>query len=235
MSGALLTMDFARSSDGEGQVNRTIEHVTVAGRHVRVDVYGDAGCPTVLLLHGAGGLLADGGLMRRAGRMLALHGMRACVVRYFHVTSTLFATPANVREHGMEWVRAVGEVVRHYAGEDGVGLLGHALGGSLAVGAGFEMPEVVAVAVMNTGLVECQQDIVPLRVPPMLILHGADDTRVPAPRVEAMERLARQEGGFVDMVMYPREGHSFGPRTEADALRRVTGFFLARLGAGVPR
>lgn len=232
MSGASLTMNFAQSSS-LGQVSRTIEHVTVAGRHVRVDVYGEDDHPTVLLLHGAGGLLADGGLMRRAARMLAVQGLRACVVRYFHVTSTLFATPANVRAHSLEWFRAVRALIEHYAGGDGVGLLGHAMGGSLATAAGFEMPEVAAVAVMNTGLAEYQQDVVPVRVPPMLILHGAADGRVPAPRAEAMERLARQEGGFVEMVMYPREGHSFGPGTEIDALRRITAFFGARLGAGV--
>lgn len=239
MSGAMLTMDLAMASDPDrsGSQERGIEHVTVDGKHVRVDVFGnDPQRPTVLLLHGAAGMLGDGGLMRRAARALAAGGLRAAIPHYFNVTSTLFATPGNVREHGRTWFAAINGIARHFAQvSDGIGVLGHAMGGSLAIGAGFDVPEVAAVAVMNAGLAECQLDVEPRHTPPLLILHGADDTWVPPARAEAMERLARQSHGFVDMVMYPGEGHSFGARTEGDALHRVCEFFHARLGAGVYR
>lgn len=240
MSGAMLTMDLAMASDAArpGMQERTIEHVTVGGKHVRVDVFGnDPAQPTVLLLHGAAGMLGDGGLMRRAARACATGGLRAAVPHYFNVSRTLFATPANVREHGRAWLAAIDGIARHFAriSGDGIGILGHAMGGSLAISAGFDLPEVVAVAVLNAGLAECQLDVEPEHAPPLLILHGADDTRVPPARAEAMERLARQAHGFVDMVMYPGEGHSFGARTEGDALRRARDFFQVRLGAGFYR
>jgi dienelactone hydrolase len=212
------------------------EHLLVSGHNMRIDVYDsptNARGHTVLLLHGAGGLLVDGAFMRRAARNLALHDCHACVVHYFNATGTLFATHANARDHCAEWQAAIIEAAHHYAEEDGepVGVLGYSLGGSLAVSAARETPDIGAVAVFNGGLLGAEASG-PAHLPPLLVLHGAKDTRVPVDRSDALADMGRRAGALVESVVYPNEGHSFGASAERDAFGRAAEFFEARLEAG---
>ncbi len=217
---------------------RSSEQLHVFGRKVRVDLFepdanGDRG-RTVLLLHGIGGLLGDGALMRRAARSLAANGFRAGVVHYFNATGTLFATPSNVRDLAPAWKDGLVEIAAHYARTSGapVGLMGYSLGGFLSVGIAEEVPGVGAVVVMSGGILEEQERPTPARLPPLLVLHGGDDARVSPERAEALMRVARRAGTRAECVMYPHEGHAFGSRAERDALARTSAFFAVRLGAG---
>jgi len=219
------------------KAHRTAEHVEVSGRNVRVDVFEpDSGRRghTVLLLHGVGGLLGDGALMRRAAKKLAAHGCRACVVHYFNTTGTFFATHANVRDHAAEWEAALGVIARSYsrAGRGPVGVMGYSLGGMLAVRAAQKNPEIGAVAVLSGGLLEQHERRTPAHLPPLLVLHGGKDARVPPDRADALAQMGRRAGAFVESVIYPGEGHTFGASAERDALDRAGEFFAARLEAG---
>ncbi|MDD5199420.1 MAG: dienelactone hydrolase family protein [Terrimicrobiaceae bacterium] len=213
------------------------EDVRIADRAIRVDVFEPADAArakTVLLFHGVGGLLGDGPLMRRSARTLAARGFRAGVVHYFNATATLFATHSHVRDHAADWKTALVGVTRHYAQSRGapVGMMGYSLGGFLAVGAAMELPEVGAVAVMSGGLIEEHENQTPPHVPALLVLHGANDPKIPPERAEALVRLGRRAGARVESVFYPNEGHTLGSRAERDALDRAAQFFAARLGAG---
>lgn len=236
-----LTMDLAIASQAASPENaaRQIEYVKVGDREVRIDIYGGGSQrPTILLLHGAGGLLSDGALLRRMARDLAQRDFRVCVVHYFNATGTLLATQAGTREHFDEWRRAIQAVAKHYAAESGgsVGVFGLSIGGVLAASAAADTPEIEAITIMAGGIMEgCDTDHVPEHVPAVLILHGDHDTKFPPDRAEALARIVWHANGFVDTVMYPNEGHTFGARAEKDARRRVMEFFDARLGAGVYR
>ena len=217
---------------------RTVDHVEISGHTVRIDVHEPvAAGRTILLLHGTGGLLGDGSLLRRAARSLASRGFRACVVHYFNVTGTFFATHSNVREYAAEWQAALSAIARRCARADGepVGVLGYSLGGFLAVGAAQETPEVGAVAVLGSGLLEEHEHLIPAHLPPLLVLHGGRDARVPVERADALARMGRRAGALVESVVYPNEGHTFGASAERDALERTAEFFAARLGAGAKR
>lgn len=234
---ANLTMDIAGVTElsAFGHRDREIQHVRVFDRDLRVDVYGSETCrATVLLFHGVGGMLGDGGLLRRFARALSSEGLRACVVHYFNATGTLIATHASVRENVGTWQKAIAEVARHYAAEGPrpVGLFGYSLGGYLAAAAATDTDAVGAVAVLAGGLFEVHDAGAPDHFPALLILHGDHDEKVSPDRAEALQRMAWHANGFVNTVMYPNEGHTFGASAERDAIERVSAFFRKRLGAG---
>ncbi|HVE16914.1 MAG TPA: dienelactone hydrolase family protein [Chthoniobacterales bacterium] len=217
--------------------HRTAEQVDVADHHVRVDVYEPPlgrHAHTVLLLHGTGGLLGDGALLRRAAKSLASHDFRACVVHYFNTTGTFFATQSNVCAHSTEWRDALITIAHQYAEAAGepVGFLGYSLGGSLAVKAAQETPDIGAVAVLAGGLLDKEDEESEPHLPPLLVLHGGQDTRVPMECADALVKLGRRAGAVVESVVYPKEGHTLGATAERDAFDRAAEFFAARLGAG---
>lgn len=45
---------------------------------------------------------------------------------------------------------------------------------------------------------------------PLLIMHGASDERVPTGQSLELVRALENRGKSVELVFYPREGHSFG-------------------------
>jgi dienelactone hydrolase len=226
---------FSASHEGASFSRHAADTVPVGDRAVRVDLYEPevpVGAGMVLLLHGVGGLLGDGSMMRRAARFFAGRGFRAGVVHYFNATGTFFATQANARQHVGEWRRAILEVARAYSLHGPVRLLGYSLGGALAVGVAQEVAGINAVAVMSAGVLEDHEPLVPPHTPALLVLHGGQDAKVPPEHAEALARLGRHAGMLVESVIYPHEGHSFGSRAERDAFTRTAEFFAARLETG---
>lgn len=61
---------------------------------------------------------------------------------------------------------------------------------------------------------------------PVLIMHGANDARVPPTQAVEFYQALRDLGKDVTFVRYPREGHGLGePRHQVDRLRRYLDFF----------
>ena len=64
------------------------------------------------------------------------------------------------------------------------------------------------------------------RTTPLLILHGADDSRVPASQAVAFHRALRDQDAPVELVTYPREPHGIAERRhQEDLMRRVREWF----------
>lgn len=58
-------------------------------------------------------------------------------------------------------------------------------------------------------------------VTPLLILHGAEDNRVPSGQALSFYRALRDVGATVELVLYPRAGHGLGEyRHQLDRIRR---------------
>ena len=61
---------------------------------------------------------------------------------------------------------------------------------------------------------------------PTLILHGAEDKRVPLPQSEEFYAVLKSVGVEVEFVKYPREGHGIGePRHWLDVLKRQLAWY----------
>jgi dipeptidyl aminopeptidase/acylaminoacyl peptidase len=68
---------------------------------------------------------------------------------------------------------------------------------------------------------------------PLLILHGAEDARVPVSQGRLMAQALREQGVPVQLVVYPREPHGIRERThQLDLLRRVREWTARWLGPG---
>jgi len=66
---------------------------------------------------------------------------------------------------------------------------------------------------------------------PVLILHGANDTRVPPEQSVEFYQALRDLGMDVTFIRYPREGHGIRePRHRIDRLRRYLYFFAKHVG-----
>ncbi|MCD6194507.1 MAG: S9 family peptidase [Candidatus Aminicenantes bacterium] len=66
---------------------------------------------------------------------------------------------------------------------------------------------------------------------PILILHGAEDRRVPPTQAMEFYQALKDLGKEVTFVRYPREGHGLRePRHQLDRLRRYLDFFCRHLG-----
>lgn len=61
---------------------------------------------------------------------------------------------------------------------------------------------------------------------PVLILHGAEDARVPVGQAVALHRALRAHDAAVELVTYPREPHGIAERRhQEDLMRRVVAWF----------
>ena len=71
---------------------------------------------------------------------------------------------------------------------------------------------------------------------PTLILHGAEDKRVPVGQAQELYAALRQRGVPVEMVLYPRQAHALQePRHQLDKMRREYAWFSRYvLGVEVP-
>ena len=68
-------------------------------------------------------------------------------------------------------------------------------------------------------------------IPPMLILHGADDRRVPLEQAVAMRRALADAGKPYEYVIYPREGHIMKERKHlVDMGVRIVRFLDKHIG-----
>jgi dienelactone hydrolase len=66
---------------------------------------------------------------------------------------------------------------------------------------------------------------------PLLILHGANDPRVPLSEAQQMAAALEQRGVDCELIVYADEGHGFGKRhTRHDSAPRIAAFFKSRLG-----
>ena len=71
---------------------------------------------------------------------------------------------------------------------------------------------------------------------PLLILHGAEDARVPVSQGRFMAQALREQGVPNELVVYPREPHSIRERHhQLDILRRVRAWTASWLGPGWER
>ena len=70
-------------------------------------------------------------------------------------------------------------------------------------------------------------------VTPLLILHGAEDARVPVSQGRLMAQALRATGTPYELVVYPREPHGIGERAhQLDMLRRVRAWVERWLDGG---
>jgi carboxymethylenebutenolidase len=199
------------------------------GKPIRLDHYppNHAGSsPAVILIHGSGGPLH--GLDPFADQA-AMFGVHVFVLHYFERTGHNWVAPSQIESHFVAWLETVKDAVSFVAGHPGIdasriGLLGFSLGAFLSLALATQDSRIAAVAELFGGLPE-QFTKDAGNLPPVLILHGAQDTTVPIDHAHELERILQQHKIPYQIKIYPDQGHVFRGLAQLDAMRRVAQFF----------
>ncbi len=202
-----------------------------AGRQIAADRYapapGPVGAP-VIVLHGAGGLVFDGPDMRRMARALAAAGHPVYLVHYFNRNGAIVAWDGLMQRHFDEWLAGVRDAVAWVHAREGgrpVGIYGYSLGAFLAVAAASDNPDVGAIVEQAGGIWNSQEERVG-KMPPVLMVHGLADKRVPFKKyAEPLLRVLRERGCRVETDFVPGEGHGF-KQPSLTPVREKTAKFL---------
>ena len=198
---------------------------------------GDAKRPAALLLHGAGGFdrrIAD---YNRYASALANEGIDAYLVYYYSDADERGMSQSGdiFTERYPAWAKLVDDLADHLLTQKDsngkVGLVGFSNGGILATGASTLDPKINA-AVIYYGTEPWPLKERAKRFPPLLVLHGDADQVIPVIAGHQLAALAQEVGAKADLVIYPGEGHGFGPSPDgngADALKRTIAFLKREL------
>jgi carboxymethylenebutenolidase len=125
---------------------------------------------------------------------------------------------------GIGWVQA-----REGKGTRPIGIYGYSLGGFLAIVAASDNPRVGAVTVQAGGMFSSAEKRLG-KMPPVLMVHGLADRRVPADRyAKPLLRVLRERDGRVETEFVPGEGHVFTEAAMAGVRAKVAKFFAREL------
>jgi dienelactone hydrolase len=206
------------------------------GVRIRIDKFTPARGgkhPAILVLHGAGGTLLDGPEMRRVAHQLAEAGNTVYLVHYFNRTGTVFGLDAGMQKNFSAWLATVRDCIR-FAQQDSndpspVGIYGYSLGGFLALAAASDNPAVGAVVEHAGGIWNGETKRIK-RMPPVLVVHGEGDQRVPFQKyAQPLVGVLRDRGVPPQMRFFPGEGHVFTASAMSIVRAKAVEFFRQRL------
>ncbi|MGI8819618.1 MAG: dienelactone hydrolase family protein [Chthoniobacterales bacterium] len=235
--GAALTLASGVSAEEEVRLSQTPLQ-TSAGR-IRTEIFEPAAGarrPAIVVLHGAGGTIFDGPEMRRVARHLAGAGNVVYVVHYFDATGTLFARDAVMQENFEVWLRTVRESVAAVQDlrrdQRPIGVYGYSLGAFLALAAASDNPRIGAVVEHAGGVWNGKMERLH-HLPPVLMIHGRRDARVPfAQYAEPLLPVLRARARSVQTRFFAEETHVFTPVAMVEVRAAAAAFFRRYLAPG---
>src|SRR5262245_36753103 len=182
---------------------------------------------SVVLLHGADGLSYRGPAYRAMARHLAARGLRVFLPHYFERVGTpgraAFSKPTDF----LGWMDGATETLTA-AGPGPTGIVGVSLGGYLGLAVTGRDERVGAVVVVSGGMLSMLSAGF-TRMPPVLILHGAEDQVVPVSEARVLEKWLVEHGTPHEVVIYPGERHHLTGTAADDSLHRTTAFLQRHL------
>lgn len=207
-----------------------------SGVRILVDVYTPRAAGPhrpVLVLYGAGGMLFDGPEMTRVAERLATAGFESYQVHYFDRTHTWFARQAVLLKLFPTWRATVEDAVnwvhRERPEAPKIGIFGYSLGAFAAIETARRDPS-IGVVVEEAGGFWHGHPEGPTRqpLPPMLVLHGIADTRVPNEKyTQPLLAYLKSHHDRYEKKFFPGEGHVFSAAARAAVRADAVKFFQA--------
>lgn len=190
--------------------------------------------PGLLLLHGAGGVEGGERYLRQIAEALAQAGYSTFIVEYFHRTQTEHASLKEMQEHFELWLETITHAMdficdQGLADPGKLGAVGYSLGGYLAVAQASRDLRLRAVVEFAGGIDSLFAQEV-RRLPPLLIIHGDEDLRVPFLKALELANFARSLGTPVETDFYPGERHVLSAPATQRALANALAFLSKHLG-----
>ena len=215
------------------KLQETQESFLSGGKKIGVEIFRPEGVdhklPAILVLHGARGIEFGNGSIRQLASLLAANGFSTFLLHYFERTGTDYADDATIRKNFEAWLATIHDSVSFIAGQPDIdakkiGCFGFSLGGYFALAEGARDPRIGAVVELAGG-VDASYEKTFARMPPILILHGSADRRVPVSNAREIERLAEEFHAPHETKIYEGEGHYLSQSSILDAVARGLGFF----------
>ncbi len=230
----LLSMEPISFAQNSGPLRESKTSFESGGKKIAVEIFAPkagANAGGVLVLHGAGGMLMDGPAIHRFARALAQNGFESFVVHYFDRTGSLFARDASIHKNFDTWRAAVNDAVSFVASRPEVkkiGCFGYSLGAYLSLAQAAHDPRIGAVAEL-AGAIDKEHAGLVKHLPPILILHGEEDRRVPSENALRLDELLQRLGVPHEKKIYPGEGHVLSSASQRDAATRAVTFLHQHL------
>ena len=237
---AVLTLGLlaARSEGAAWPARVTPDSYDAGGHRIEVDHFepkkGAVAKGAAVVLYGAGGMIFDGPRIRRVAQALAEDGYDVSLIHYFNRTGTLVTRDHMMQQNFTVWLDTVRQGIEHARSTHGQGrsvyVYGYSLGAFLAIAAASDNPGVAAVAEHAGGIWNNQGERIG-RMPPVLIIHGGLDQRVPLDQyARPLQAELQRRKGSVKTHFYGQEGHIFSSTALLDVQREVPQFFDAHQG-----
>ena len=202
-------------------------HYQYASRSVAYEeLDGGPQAPIVILLPGTSGPAVP--YYQDRAKVLQKSGLTVLILHYFDATKGQAPTDANYEA----WVGAVQALVSECKADPKlanrrIALVSYSLGASIALAAGSQALPVDAIAEWYGSL----PDLFFQKrkgMPPLLILHGREDTNIPVMNAEQLIKLCALDKLTCESHIYPTQGHGFMGGDLADADSRTIAFLRER-------
>lgn len=225
---ALTLSAFLAVVPAKAAITETRGSYSSGGRRILVEQYqpGAPGKrPALILLHGSAGVLFPGLDLRQRARHFAAQGYAVFLPHFFNRTGHFMVRPSGVHENLPVWTSTVQDCVTYVSANRNVdakriGLLGHSLGGYLALSTAARDRR-IKVVVEASGALDNHEI---KRLPPTLILHGAKDETVPIEKARQLEAILKRLGTPYQKHIYPEEPHLFSRPAMQDIWLRIDAF-----------
>jgi dienelactone hydrolase len=233
---ALLSTSSCSLSPRAAGIHESKTSYLSGGKKIQVETFLPADSnphPAVVVLYGSGGSLHGKGDIDAFARQLAQRGMAAYLIHYFDRTGTLLAGDKSIAADSAVWQATVKDGIDFTSQQPqvrpgAIGMFGYSLGAFLTVGAATTDSRIGAAAELSGGLFDRLKGHTQ-RFPPMLILHGRKDQRVPIKFAEELQQDAHHHHAQPQIHLYPDEGHALSPPAAADASARALNFLQQHL------
>jgi dienelactone hydrolase len=176
-------------------------------------------------------MFMDGPALRRFARALAQNGFETFVVHYFERTGNLYARDAAINKNFNTWRATVNDAVNYLHARPeiaSIGLFGYSLGGFLSLAQAAHDSRVGALVEL-AGAIPKDHVALVKHLPPLLILHGDKDRRVPVDNAYVLEKVAQHLRVPYGIQIYQGEGHVLSTASQRDAALRAVRFFQQHL------
>lgn len=191
--------------------------------------------PAVIILHVAGPRGADNADCEQLCESLAAHGYCAEFIEYYSQTGAVEPNRDEIKAAFPAWRREISSGISTLRENpsvqpDRIGLLGFSLGANIALVYAALRPEDVQAVVEYYGWLPALLSPRAAKMPPVLILQGAQDQVVKVQPATQLDTLLSQKRRPHEIKIYAHAGHGFNFDAPAgtdgtDAWQRTVRFF----------
>jgi len=187
----------------------------------------------IIFLHGSGG--PSSGNLPYADEESDFVSRGFCIFLPHYLDATGGVADSPAKEYPT-WVQVIEDTAKYISDNHGIprnriALVGYSLGASVALGAAANNPTFAAVVEFSGSLPDRYVSSM-TTLPPLLIVHGREDSFIPVVNALQLAELCKMKAGTCDVELYPGEGHFFSMGTIIRAKKAVEVFLMAHVPVG---